>query len=54
MLLLGKLLKYYFNSIWLPELYNVVYAQEYFGYVGGLLGVMPVIEHLPFLPVRSH
>lgn len=27
-----KLLKYYFNTIWLPELYKVVYAQEYFGY----------------------
>lgn len=48
-----KLLKYYFNNIWLPELYNVVYAQEYFGYFGGLLGIMPVIEHLPVLPMRS-
>lgn len=49
-----KLLKYYFNNTWLSELYSVVYAQEYFGYFGGLLSVMPVIEHLPLLPMRSH
>lgn len=44
-------MKYYFNNIWLPELYNVAYAQEYF-YFGGLLGVMTVIEHLPLLPMN--